>query len=481
MKTSLIILILLLFTFIATAQWQPDVRLTNNSCFSYIFENTSIAVNENAVHVVWWDDRTGNNEIFYKYSSDGGINWSDDIQLTTDNGDSWGPSIAVSDSTTHVVWRENRDGNFEIYYKHSLYGGWGNDVRLTDDPSELESIDPAIAVSGQNVHVVWADRRNTGGYEIYYKNSQNLGLNWSGDIRLTHTNNSGIAQQPSIAVSDSTVNICWLYYDVTANSYELYYTISNNGGLSWADSIRLVYGGKSDHPAIAAKNSNVVLVWRDKRDVNYEIYFKSSDDYGVTWSEDIRLTTAGGDSWQPAIAIWESLVHVVWQDNRTGDFEIYYKRSTDGGQNWDPDTRLTNKNADSDKPSIALSESVVHLVWQDFRDGNREIYYKQNPTGNVVGINDFNFSIPESHELHQNFPNPFNPSTSIQYAISSRQFVSLKVYDILGNEIATLVNEEQPAGRYEVEFNAATLPSGVYFYQLKAGEYTAVKKMILLK
>ena len=83
--------------------------------------------------------------------------------------------------------------------------------------------------------------------------------------------------------------------------------------------------------------------------------------------------------------------------------------------------------------------------------------------------------------LQQNYPNPFNPSTNIQYAIGSRQFVSLKVYDILGREIATLVNEEKPAGNYELEFDGTALPSGVYFYQLKAGNFVETKKMILIR
>ena len=83
--------------------------------------------------------------------------------------------------------------------------------------------------------------------------------------------------------------------------------------------------------------------------------------------------------------------------------------------------------------------------------------------------------------LFQNYPNPFNPSTNIQYAISSRQIVSLKVYDVLGNEVATLVNEEKPAGIYEVIFNASNFSSGIYFYQLRSGSFIDVKKMILLK
>lgn len=89
--------------------------------------------------------------------------------------------------------------------------------------------------------------------------------------------------------------------------------------------------------------------------------------------------------------------------------------------------------------------------------------------------------IPNSFILYQNYPNPFNPKTSIQYAMSSRQFVTLKVYDILGNEVAVLVNEEKPAGSYELEFNAEGLPSGVYFYHIRAGGFVETKKMLLLK
>jgi hypothetical protein len=86
-----------------------------------------------------------------------------------------------------------------------------------------------------------------------------------------------------------------------------------------------------------------------------------------------------------------------------------------------------------------------------------------------------------SYYISQNYPNPFNPTTSIQYAISSRQFVTLKVYDVLGNEIVTLVNEEKSAGSYEVEFKASNLSSGIYFYSLSAGNYFSTKKMIILK
>jgi len=91
-------------------------------------------------------------------------------------------------------------------------------------------------------------------------------------------------------------------------------------------------------------------------------------------------------------------------------------------------------------------------------------------------------SIPELFfSLHQNYPNPFNPSTEIKYSVTHTSQVVVKVFDVLGRDIETLVNEEKPTGTYEVTWYAEGLPSGVYFYQLKAGEFISTKKMILLK
>ncbi|RKY99466.1 MAG: hypothetical protein DRQ13_02200, partial [Ignavibacteriae bacterium] len=89
--------------------------------------------------------------------------------------------------------------------------------------------------------------------------------------------------------------------------------------------------------------------------------------------------------------------------------------------------------------------------------------------------------LPAEYALEQNFPNPFNPTTKIKYSIPQPANVVIKVYDVLGNEIATLVNEEKPVGSFEVEFDASKLVSGIYFYRLQAGNYVETKKMILIK
>jgi len=115
-------------------------------------------------------------------------------------------------------------------------------------------------------------------------------------------------------------------------------------------------------------------------------------------------------------------------------------------------------------------------------DNNGEFSYSSELEVNIE-------TIPTEFALYQNYPNPFNPSTKIKYSIpsvethggASVQNISLKIYDILGNEVAVLVDDNLSAGNYEIEFDASQLPSGVYFYSLSAGDFHQTKKMIVLK
>jgi hypothetical protein len=89
--------------------------------------------------------------------------------------------------------------------------------------------------------------------------------------------------------------------------------------------------------------------------------------------------------------------------------------------------------------------------------------------------------IPDNFELSQNYPNPFNPSTTIRYSVPSRSTVVLKIYDILGGEVSTLVNEDKDVGIYSVNFNTSQLASGIYLFRIQAGTFVETKKMILIK
>jgi Photosynthesis system II assembly factor YCF48/Secretion system C-terminal sorting domain len=215
----------------------------------------------------------------------------------------------------------------------------------------------------------------------------------------------------------------------------------------------------------------------------------TNNDTGWTVGErgTILKTTDGGTNWNfQTIATTNYFNSVHFTDNNTGwavgfnvtNFFGIILKTTDGGINWNSQT----------------SGSLV----------TNSVYFTDNNTGWAVGTggtilkttdggvtfieDENNFTQPKDFLLSQNYPNPFNPSTSIQYAVSSlptgqagRQFVVLKVYDVLGIEVATLVNEEKAAGSYEVKFNGEGLTSGIYFYQLRAGDFIETKKMVLVR
>jgi phosphatidylserine/phosphatidylglycerophosphate/cardiolipin synthase-like enzyme len=145
-----------------------------------------------------------------------------------------------------------------------------------------------------------------------------------------------------------------------------------------------------------------------------------------------------------------------------------------GSHNW----TSAAENSNNENMVIVHDANITNQYLQEFAAR----YYQFGGLDSIlVGVDQVDNQIPTSFSLLQNYPNPFNPTTRIQYALPSAQRVLLKVYDILGREVATLVNEQQNPGSYRVELNAGGLASGVYFYRLEAGKFVEQRKMLLLK
>jgi len=146
--------------------------------------------------------------------------------------------------------------------------------------------------------------------------------------------------------------------------------------------------------------------------------------------------------------------------------------STNNGSNWTsvglgiPNTTIY---------AFAISGSKI------FAGTLSGIVYKRELSEIITSVESMSTDLPTNFSVSQNYPNPFNPSTTINFSVPSSEFITLKVFDVLGNETATLVNEEKPAGVYEVEFNALGLSSGIYFYKIQTSSFVETKKMILLR
>jgi photosystem II stability/assembly factor-like uncharacterized protein len=200
----------------------------------------------------------------------------------------------------------------------------------------------------------------------------------------------------------------------------------------------------------------------------------------------ILHTSDGGTNWErqnyPRDNYSSDISDVYFIDNDNGwvigsdshinniDYQGFIFKTTNGGETWQMDS---------------IEYGARKIVFTDLENGwilngISQIFHTTN--GGILGIKEENRnSFPKDFLLRQNFPNPFNPSTNIHYELLNNGLVTLKVYDVLGREVKTLVNKYQQSGEYNIKFNPGDLPSGVYFYQLRAGNYISTKKMLLLK
>jgi len=375
MKKKLVIIVafgvFLLIQPIGAQTWTAAKRLTWNPGLS---GRAQIAVDSNNyIHVVWHDDSPGNYEIYYKMSTNGGTTWSI-RRLTYNAGSSRVPQIAVdSSSNIHVVWMDDTSGNNEIYYKKSTNGGttWST-RRFTYNPGN--SVSPAIVADSNNyIHVVWSDN-TTQWPEIYYKKSTDGGVSWT-TKRLTYK--SSISVMPAIAVdSNNYIHVVWC--DTSSGDGNIYYKKSVDGGTSWTTKRLTNNSGSSQSPKIAVDSNNYIhVVWHDYTPGNFEIYYKRSTDGGASWTTK-RLTWNSEPSALPSISI-DSMdyIHIVWLDDTPGNGEIFYKRSTNGGGTWTA-KRLTYNPGTSSSPAITVdSNNHIHVTWTDETPGNYEIHYKK--------------------------------------------------------------------------------------------------------
>jgi hypothetical protein len=369
----MVLMVLLLFLSEAYSDtWTATKRITNTTGHS---SNPAIAVDGSNIYVVWMDITPGNLEIYFKQSADRGVTWSAGKRITNTAGHSYYPSIAVNGSNIYVVWEDETPGNSEIYFKQSADRGttWTANKRLTKNA--LASWSPVVAVVGPNIYVAWDDY-TPGVQEIFFKRSSDGGITWTKDKQLT--NNPGSSVFPAIAADGSNIYIVWA--DAEFGGVDIFFKRSNDAGATWTPSMRLTYNaGGSFYPAIAVDGSNIYVVWEDNTLGNYEIYFKRSSDRGVSWTPNKRFTNNSGDSRSPAIAVDGFNVYVTWNDITPGNYEIYFKRSHDKGVTWTPNKRLTYNAGGSWEPTIAAAGSNIYVIWSNALSypKNPEIYFKK--------------------------------------------------------------------------------------------------------
>ncbi len=229
-------------------------------------------------------------------------------------------------------------------------------------------------------------------------------------------------------------------------------------------------------------------MWADSVWVNYALFSYTYDANGDNlseldelwsdsgWVNDFRYTCTYDVSGQRLAELreyWEDSLWVNWFHD-TFSYDALGNPTTVWSYRWVSGSWVPN--------DVTPKGHRVHII--DGAGNDFTCYgYNTNFTCKqiVTGVGSESANVPATYSLSQNYPNPFNPTTTIQFDIPKASFVTLKVYNILGQEVLTALDEQKVAGRYDLKIDATSLPSRVYFYQLTAGDYKSTKKFVLLK
>ncbi len=416
--------------------------------------------------------------MYANFSTNMGSTWSGNTQILSGDLDKGAPGTDVSPASpfygrTYLAFT-NFTPPFRIVLSYTSNSGsnWSSVVNVNNSLGSNRSYGPAVSVSPTGtVYVTWASSIPNSPFTedfIGFAKSSNGGVNWT--INESAIDCNGIR---------TTALTPW---NIRANSFPAI-DVDNTGG------------PRNGWIYIAVTDKNIAPAGSDP-----DIVIHRSTDDGNTWSvPGVRVNqdpiNNGRNQFFPYLRVDEAGgVNIIYYDNRNvlDSADVYLSRSDDGGSTW-KDYRVSDKRF---RPVSVSGAGGAGNMGDNLgmTSGNGKLYpvWMANYTGlfqvwsavidyTTIGVQQIGTEIPRQYGLSQNYPNPFNPMTKVKFQMPKSGFVELKIFDALGKEVSTLLNQQLNAGTFEVSWDASANPSGVYFYRLVAEGYSETKKMVLTK
>lgn len=435
-------------------QWSPS---TGDSICKVVFDQVNIAMvsDGNGGALLAWEDYRSNAgpglaDIYtQKVNATGVTQWiPNGIGVCTQAAAQHGPRI-ISDGSggAFLTWYDQRAGDYDIYAQRVSVGGGlvgiANGVAVCT--SGTDQTNPDICTDGAGgAIIVWQDFRSTTSIDIWVQAmSAAVAIRWPVD-GVVMNNNVAYSQINPRIVSDGAGGAMMTWEDfrtgITSDIYAQRVDATGVVATGWnVNGVTVCVSAENQSNAriISDSSHGAIITWVDKRDSSsnrntFDIYAsRITENFALPWAANgVPISTA--------------------------------------------DSTQTNPSAVSDGSGGAI------IAWQDKRSGNYDIYAARVYPGGTTAVETIG-STPAQFTLSQNYPNPFNPSTTIRFSIPQSGRVSLKVFDVLGREVATLVNEEKAAGSFSVRWDATTAGSGTYFARLESNGKSQMTKMLLMK
>ncbi len=444
------------------------------------------------LHVVYY-----NNGIYYCSSSDNGQSWTDPPILITEIGRN--PSIALdSNNILHLVYKKGGVDAFDIV--HRTYNGNWSDEDIVHADSGTTVSRPVIAIDNENdLHCVWQRHgfSSTPNSEIWYK-KYSSGSGWTGLTNISST--YGTSEYPTLTIdNENNIYTFWKDSGEDINNDKMVLFRKYTEGIGWDTNYTNVSNttgngsyATMDPCAIADSENNIHLVWKDSQSGTREIYYKKCTNgiWDNTPTNISNLSTASG---RPSISIdMVDNLYVAWENKTDGvHYDIVYKIYDRSNGSWSDLVNISETdNIDSRHPSCPLiKENFLYTIWTEGENLPFAV------TINSILLTNTNDNLVNScvYHLEQNYPNPFKPSgaghsptTTISFELNTEntEDTEIIVYNIKGQIIRqySIFNIQSSITWDGTDQTNQPVSSGIYLYQLKAGQnYSETKRMILLK
>ncbi len=460
------------------------------------------------VYVTWTEfdsygssDPSDSSRIRFSRSTDQGLTWSPAVTISdvsgdcidSDNTDEGAVPCVGPEGQIYVSWA----GPLGLMFDKSTNGGttWGNDVFVSDIPGGWD-----FAVSGiyranglpitacdtgssspynGNIYINWSDQRNgTDNTDIFFVKSTDGGNTWTSPLKVNDDNTTRHQFFTWMTIDQTTGFIYCCFYDrrnTTGAATDVFVARSTDGGdsfenfkvseSSFTPTSGIFFG---DYTNIAAYNRMVYPMWMRLNNSTLSVWTAIIHDTTAVIPVELSSFTSETSGGKVLLS-WETRT----ETNNKG-FEIQRSKNS---KDWTVIGYVSGEGTSTFPGQYQYTDRPVEGGTYYYRlkqiDFNGTFMYSKTLEVNLIIIN--------SYTLEQNYPNPFNPSTTIGYELPASADVVIKVFDVLGNEVATLVNGKQNAGVHEVKFDGTQHGSGIYIYRMTTGITAVTKKMILMK
>ncbi len=495
---------------------------------TYNHEEVTISINpQNPMQLA-----AGANMNMIYLSTDGGFNWTQDT-ITSIYG-VWGDPVVRFDAAGHLYYSHLSNPPYPGYWidrivvQKSMDAGqtWNDDVGVGYNPpvknqdKEWLAVDMTSGPNHNNLYMCWTEFDEYGNSNPVYRSrirfsrSIDHGVTWDSAKTISDITGNCVDEDSTVEGAVPAVGPNGEIYASWSGPLGIMFDKSSDGGITWGadifvtdqpggwdfmvDGIQRCNGMPITLCDISSSpyQGNVYVIWSDQRNglSNTDVFFIKSTDGGQTWHGLKRVHDDVSNRHQffpwATVDPVTGIIYVVFYDRRATSnlsTEVWMARSRDGGETFEnfkisqTEFQPTGSVFFGDYIDIAAYDRHVRPIWMRMDGGKLSVWTAIiEDTSSIVDVSALSRN-PKSFYLSQNYPNPFNPSTQIRFALPAAADVRLKVFNALGQEVATLADGRYEAGSYTVRWNAQNFASGVYLYRLQAGRYSDTRKMILIK